>query len=438
MDNGRNKLHVVLFMLCTFAIFFAMVGSKVYGIYREQNPVPVSEDPEAEEEEIPWMDWEEIYPYDTVVELVDSGVEEKGESVVDKITNELSRLSTIGNDLSKTLLYYDDIAKFGTVASTFLKDPAIGISYIKSKDGYWLNGEPNKIDLDSAKKAAVDYASLQKYLESKGINFLYFYVPQKMCSEDPRLPGGVNIYTNENIDTRLEAMDFYGIKYVDLRKNIHKQGLDHHAMYYKTDHHWTIETGLWASREIAREINKWYGYGLDETYNVDQYELVTFDKAEFGSEGWGVTNKLADPEDFTIPAPKFETDYRLEIPIYGIDWDGPYPEALVDLESLEEMSSMEGGPAYECVLFGNTPYTKITNLYNPDGIKIFMLRDSFACAVAPYLAELCSELVMVDVRTGPDDGNFNGSIINCINEFDPDIVITCQFEPHKLQLNKPE
>ena len=280
----------------------------------------------------------------------------------------------------------------------------------------------------------MSYASLQKYLEGEDIDFLYFYIPLKMCSVDPQLPDGVSVYTNENIDTHLEAMDYFGIKYVDFRENIHGEGLNHHAMFYKTDHHWTVETGLWASREMAREMNETYGYALDDTYDVDQYELKTYPKAAFGSEGWGVTHFVAESEDITIPFPKFETNYRLEIPNKGIDATGTFAELFIDYEKLDLIMKEGGCGAYEQILCGNTPYTKITNLNHPEGIKVLMLKDSFAIAVAPYLAELCSELVMLDVRS--DNGNFTGSIISCINEFEPDIVLTCQFRPHVIKLNQ--
>lgn len=77
---------------------------------------------------------------------------------------------------------------------------------------------------------------------------------------------------------------------------------------------------------------------------------------------------------------------------------------------------------------------KITNYNNPNGPKVFMIRDSFSIVVASYLAASCSELVMIDTR--PNNGNFTGSVINCINSFEPDIVLAFQYSPQVIKLNK--
>ena len=95
-----------------------------------------------------------------------------------------------------------------------------------------------------------------------------------------------------------------------------------------------------------------------------------------------------------------------------------------------------GGSAYGKICYGNQPYEKITNYNNPDGPKILAIKDSFSNVVAPYLAEVCSELVLLDVR--PTNGNFNGSIINCIDGFDPDAVLIIQGTPVDIRLNENE
>ena len=172
---------------------------------------------------------------------------------------------------------------------------------------------------------------------------------------------------------------------------------------------------------------------VDPHKNID-YDYVTYKNAEFGSAGRGVTHYVAESEDFIMLYPKFETNYRLEIPNKGIDVTGAFKDIFIDYEGLNELMDNGGGSAYGKILFGNQPYEKITNLNNPNGPKILMIRDSFSIVVAPYLAESCSELVMLDTR--PSTGNFTGSIINCINSFQPDIVLAFQSSPQNIKLNK--
>ena len=93
-----------------------------------------------------------------------------------------------------------------------------------------------------------------------------------------------------------------------------------------------------------------------------------------------------------------------------------------------------GGYAFEAILYGNMPYVKISNYKNPNGPRILMIRDSFAACVAPYLAESCSELILIDTRVSY--GVFSGSIISCINDFKPDVVLALLNVPQAIILNK--
>ena len=63
-------------------------------------------------------------------------------------------------------------------------------------------------------------------------------------------------------------------------------------------------------------------------------------------------------------------------------------------------------------------FRSITNHNNPDGPRIVMLRDSFACALTPFLALSCSELVTIDLRY------FEGDLLDTIGSYDPDLVLT--------------
>ena len=425
----QNRLFVILFFIVTFFLFVMIVGAKA--LFKQTIRRQAEE---TRNESIVEIDWEQRYPYDTLVDEVKYDANEGESSRVAEIEAKIKNISTLGNTWIKLLYYYADISKVGYVINSFLTDPSVGDSYIKTRNGYWMQVESKRLSLDEAKEGIAPYATLQKYVEDKGIDFLYFYTPSKLCAVDPQLPYGVVTYTNDNIDAYLNALDYYGIDYVDLRKMIHDDGLDHYSLFFKTDHHWTVESGLWCASEIAKLLNEQYGYPLSGNYDLENYELITYEGAEFGSQGEGVTRFVADPEDFSIPIPKFETNYRIEVPNKGVDVSGAMSDIFIDHEGIKEMGENDGGSAYELLMYGNVPYAKITNLDNPNGPKVFMIKDSFSIAVVPYLASSCSELVMVDTRI--ENGNFTGSIINCINESNPDIVLAFLSEPQRIKINK--
>ena len=47
-----------------------------------------------------------------------------------------------------------------------------------------------------------------------------------------------------------------------------------------------------------------------------------------------------------------------------------------------------------------------------------LLRDSFACAITPFLALSCSELTTIDLRY------FQGDLLETIQGLEPDLVLT--------------
>ena len=64
----------------------------------------------------------------------------------------------------------------------------------------------------------------------------------------------------------------------------------------------------------------------------------------------------------------------------------------------------------------------ITNKLNPDGETILLVRDSFSCAMAPFLSLATSRMNCVDVR----DGGYVGSKINVyeyIEALKPDYLV---------------
>ncbi len=429
MIKWENKIFVITAICMIFFLFCLIIGGKAF--HKRISAINFEKTRSAGAAAI---NWEALYPYNSVVaEVKVEAAPALDDSFAYRVASIAKKFGTIGNNWSKLIYGYTDVARIGYVIKSKLTDPSIGNMYIKLKNGYWIFSS-SEMNMETAKKVVAPYASLNNYLQDKGIKFLYFYAPLKDCDKDDEYPAGVKSYANANIDKQLQAMSYYGIHYVDLRKELHDRGLDHYAMFYKTDHHWTVESGLWASSIIEKKVSEALGVKMIDSYALGEYKRVTYPEAEFGSMGNGVSHFVENSEDFTIPYPAFETNYRLEIPNKGIDVTGSFEDIFVDRKALQELVENGGGSAYGKILHGNPPYQKITNLNNPAGPKILMIRDSFSIVVAPYLASACSELVMLDTR--PDNGYFTGSIIECINQSNPDIVLSLQCNPQEIKINK--
>ena len=150
-------------------------------------------------------------------------------------------------------------------------------------DGRIITVEP-ETTTDYEYESLVDFAG---FLNENGISMLYVnepvsYLDDSMFAEN----FGVETYSNRNADKLLERLRAAGINTIDLRENIREEGLDPESMFYRTDHHWTVPTGLWASRIMAEGLNKYCGFNIDlSIYDEDKYSFTTWEKCWLGEQG---------------------------------------------------------------------------------------------------------------------------------------------------------
>lgn len=259
-------------------------------------------------------------------------------------------------------------------------------------------------------------ADFRDYVEEElEAPYLYIEAPCKLCELDNRLPLADLCNQNEETDLLLEELAARGIDVLDLRRSLHEAGLDHNDSFYRTDHHWTMETGLWAARTMAMEINGRYGLGLDDGLLAEEdFTPLVWKDAFLGSWGRKVTLVYAQPEDFVLPVPDFPV--RLRFTQYGQAHEGGF-DVLYD-ESAIRPEDYYAGSSYGAVLGGDCGYVKVENLDRPDGPVVAVLRESFAGAVGPYLSLTAGEIHFLDARY------YNGSIRDFLAELQPDVVVS--------------
>ena len=136
-----------------------------------------------------------------------------------------------------------------------------------------------------------------------------------------------------------------------------------------------------------------------------------------GSQGKRVGSLYAGVDDFTIYTPKFETNLTYASQSGGFERTGPFQHSVCFPERVEERDWFGGNP-YTYYSGGDYSLATMTNHKNPNGPKVVLLRESFSCALAPFLALSCSELTTIDLRS------FSGDLTETIRALDPDLVIT--------------
>ena len=283
---------------------------------------------------------------------------------------------------------------------------------VLADDNYFADIKPKQPLEENAKSIE----NLCNFCKEQDIDFIYAQQPNKFCKyEDKGMDSSLD-FSNYNDDYLLNLLKKGGVDTYDHRVDIHNDNLNHHSIFYGTDHHWKGETGRWAAKHLLEEISKRYGYNVDsELLAEDLFNKKTYKGRLFGSQGKKVGLKVAHPEDFTLLYPTFETKLHFVVPNKGIDLTGNF-EITYDMSHLKQTDYYHSSE-YGAYNYSLAPVHKIENLNNNNGPKILLISDSFANCEVPFIALGVKSIDHLDLRY------FTGSVKSYIKENKPDIVI---------------
>ena len=254
-------------------------------------------------------------------------------------------------------------------------------------------------------------------LEASDIPFLYVAAPQKIQRGAELLPKGLEDNGNAYCDAYLAELKWLGVDYFDLRPLFESNGI-YSSWFFNTDHHWKPEAAFFAWQHLAKLMDDRHGFVTPSRFtDPANWNKTVLEDYFLGSQGKRVGSLYAGVDDFTIYTPKFETNLTYASQSGGFERTGPFQHSVCFPERVEEWDWFGGNPYtyYSGVDYG---LATMTNHKNPNGPKVVLLRESFSCALAPFLALSCSELTTIDLRS------FSGDLTGTIRALDPDLVIT--------------
>ena len=255
------------------------------------------------------------------------------------------------------------------------------------------------------------------YLNKENIDLLYVQAPHKNAFMADQLPVGVEDFTGDNVSSLMKAIGKADIPYLDLKQELLSVGIEPVSAYFKTDHHWLPETALSAWFVIAPRLTEEFGFDIDEnTVLADQYTYNMQKDVFLGSYGRRVGMLYSGVDNLTLIYPKFQTNLELRISSRDVYRSGDFEDAIYDYRRLE-YSDIHESSQYSVYTGGDYDLTQIKNNAMPDGKHVLLVKDSFSCAFAPFLALGCSQVDMIDLRY------FNESVYKFIDENKPDMVI---------------
>ena len=318
--------------------------------------------------------------------------------------------------LNRVLDYFHVfIETYGTVqrlTGQRLVEETAGNDVVKLDNGTLIFGGINNPYIDTADNAR----SVANFASKLDMPLLTVVAPDKVPPDTVPMPEVLRSYHNDMANRYLSVLQEEGVSTLDLRENF-KEAPDWASLFFRTDHHWRPEGAFFGYQALMERLSADYGFPVnEEALSEDSFEKTVYEDFFLGSQGKRTGAAYAGVDDFTVYTPKFETSFRYHIYDRDLERTGTFNEALCFPERIEHRDFYTTNP-YTYYSGGDWGRSAMVNELNPDGPKIVMLRDSYACALAPFLALQCSELTTLDMR------HFEGDYYETIEEIDPDLVI---------------
>lgn len=427
-----NSKSVLALLFCAVLVFF--IGTIAERIFRYsvlgQTPdivaAEISEDEFGQKEDDPFI---KQFPFkDTdetdvsAPEKSENTIENTGNSPLDFIQRKMSYLKINTSFYAEKLLFarmnfLDLNAKYNKAIGMKMFEDA-NSSVIALLDGNLIL-KPSKADVSVPAENVSDFA---KKLETNGTDFLYVQAPSKVDPQNNLLPSGIEDYDNQAADEMLDALRKNGVDCLDIRQLMHEQNINYTEAFFRTDHHWTIDTAFWASGEIVKHIEKNTDIHIDSSkFNIDDFTRTVYKDFSLGSIGKVVTASYAEPEDFTTIIPDFKTDFRVHDFYDGSDRTGSFEEALMNTDMLKE-KDLYNVSAYSIYMYPWSGVVSVENKLSQNDSSVLVIGDSFKNSVVPFLSLGFKNVYSMIAA-------FPGSINTFLEMYKPDLVIILIYPP---------
>lgn len=248
-------------------------------------------------------------------------------------------------------------------------------------------------------KYADNVVELSRYVKKHGKNFLYVELPYKVQDED-EYPAGVPEYGNPNADEILKVLSSKSVHRMDVRDIMKDKNMKSTDSFFRTDQHWKPEIALWAAGEISKKLSQVDSEWKDhpEYRNLNNYRKEHYSDLFLGAIGKKIGSAYAGMDDFDILIPKFDNQFRYCMPKAKktVERNGNFKTAFIVPENLEKDPFRVNTYAAYCG--GDHPRECVTNEKVKNNRHILLIRDSFSCALMPYLSLYTKNVTTLDLR----------------------------------------
>lgn len=330
----------------------------------------------------------------------------------------------IETTMNNELTYHDKMIDINGLRENILGTRIIqkdDTTVVKSDSGSLVEmGE--KIDDAGIRSSTELIKKLQMVSKENGADFLYCAAPRKELYED--VPENVSYFFKENYEQLLVSLADEKIPYINLAENLEKSDCAISNLFYNTDHHWTSYAGFLVTNAICKELNSRYGFEYTDQYlNINQYNIKKYKNWFLGSKGKKVGKYFTKDgvDDFELIVPKFESSLTEEQPLKNEIRKGSFENTVLYMKNMKKDYYKIN--TYATYSGGDFRLQIMRNNLNKKGKKILLIRDSFACVVAPFLSLQTRELDVCDVRDGEAYVGNKLNMEDYIKQEKPDYVL---------------
>lgn len=259
---------------------------------------------------------------------------------------------------------------------------------------------------------------LKQFLDENDIHLLYVNEPTKYIDDSIfRNEFGVETYSNRNADTFLARIREAEIPVIDLRDNIKSEGLNVKDLFYRTDHHWTTRTGLWATQIIADGLNEYCGYDIDTSvYDESNYIITEWKECWLGEQGRKLAETYVGLDDYTEIKPNFPTTYTFKTSEEGEE--GTFDDFIDESVYYSDMDLYKNSWHYS--------YKQRNCINNAvEYGKVLILGDSYEQVTQPFLSIGVHEVDSLILRNCDESFDLRNYILE--NGYDTVIICYAQF-----------
>jgi hypothetical protein len=333
--------------------------------------------------------------------------------------------SAIDDEAGKKLSYHGLLMDLDSIRHRLINTEVIEKDsdvIVRSESGALIEPIPYLSDEEIGKTVA-SLDRLCDAAQKNGAQFLYVAAPNRSMVYS--FPDHIEDYSSSNHTRYVQMLQEAGIPTLDLAEALAAEGLMNPDSFFLTDSHWKPTTAFWAAGKICETLGQRYGFAYNQDYtDLNHFQVTTYENWFLGNYGKKTGRFFAagGAEDIDLITPAFPTDFTESQPYKKQERNGSFTETLLYMSRIENKDHYSLNP-YAAYSGGDFKLQIIRNHKNPNGKKIILVRDSYACAVMPFLALQASEIHVLDMR---DYTNIRGERINLhnyIEQIQPDYVI---------------